>query len=270
MSRILRFFVVAFICMMGLSQADAVSYTTYDLTSCIYNSDFDNLSGWASDTTEGTYVESTTLNGGITAVLLKANPNITTPVAVQIWPSKLNADTTFTYTTTTTVIPYTISTGTVYHYWYCYPNSTTEFIPITLINDTQTTIGPYQYPMDAIVLKVRVRGYTPNTISNYLSGLVCGSFSVEIENSLNFPVVAPGTTVVRPGLINLGGIISMGPEYTSMPDWNELTFTLIPQNPADWWQIRNIRFCYSPAGTNYVSGVLIDKIELYSVGVDPD
>jgi len=248
--RILTLFTLVLL-LFVMSGVEAVTYTTRDYTFCVFNPNFNDLTGWESYCTPGQTSACITTVNGVTGVYLKAESNATTSAVIQICPSNLT-----TYN----------SGGSMITNYY-YSGTTVLFQPITFINDADNSIGPYQYVTDGLMIKIRLRGLTQNTYGLYSSGLIPGTFSVLMENSLSHN---PGVNATPPTLYNVGQLMDYTQSGVSMPDWNILTFTLLPENPCDWWQIRNLRLSYTPAGVDYVSGVMVDKIELYGISVDAE
>ena len=135
---------------------------------------------------------------------------------------------------------------------------TAQYFPVYLIDTTEASTGPVGIPTDALIFKIRMKSYDPDRD-------LPGSFAVVLQNGLALRPDKPDS------VYNIGGF-SASPNGC-LPRWSWTTLSLVftPQNPLDWWQIRNINLMYSVNQTDKPSsGIIIDKIELYGITVNPE
>jgi hypothetical protein len=72
-------------------------------------------------------------------------------------------------------------------------------------------------------------------------------------------------------IYELGGfnVSTTQPLYGIATGWTDMSFYFVPPEESDWWQIRDFEIMYEGMPNQpYVSGLIINKVELYAIRVD--
>jgi hypothetical protein len=234
-----KLFYLLMIILASLSAVSSNAYkiTTTNVTGCIHNSDFSNLDGWYPYFTNSLSTVKIVTFSNDTGVLLASNYySGTTSARAGIRIYSIDSD----------------------------------YYPINLVNSNDTTT---EIVHDALLVKIQYKAASSDCLSGSY-GFISGNLCVFMEGALSCSIDRNHTSVpymTDDRIYELGGfnVSTSQPLYGIATNWTDMSFYFVPPEESDWWQIRDFEIMYEGMPNQpYVSGLIINKVELYAIRVD--